>query len=541
MTAKGRWNLLEEPWLDVSSHVGVWRRASPLDTLRSAVEIRAIGASSPLDEFAVLRFLATLLYWKSDAVGGNLELRRHLSRDGVPIAVIEALSAERDCFDLFHAEKPFLQDPAIDGKPDKPVGSLFAEIATGTNIAHFDHSKDLESPLCVPCVARGLLRLVPWSQSGGAGLTPSIHGAPPIAVIARGESLARTLALNLSDVDARMGSPTWTGTFQPRPFGARVPLLEALTWNPRRVLIPAPSEEARCGLCGEVGPSVRSICFRKNETVKKPTGDGGKKPAFDWRDPAFRYPPEAAEPIRSPNEANAAIGRDLAALAKAAGTAEDPAGGWTVVVPCTNPANNKTFDHRRVESASLSGLPTRRIDHTAADGVRLDDKPFRESSNRKPPPALARFLEAAISSLVEDDWLALRRAIGKAMHEEPAAFAIFSTIFWRIRDGIRPPLHRDAAWSLLKLVSLAPATARTLRCAGPVDPLLDALPARQAQRSRSEPSPLSPYPRSPLRGHQLELVLAHGIETELARGRDIPWLALGTFLHASARSPQPRR
>jgi hypothetical protein len=536
------WNILERAWLSASTHSGEWRLVSPLTLLGSPHDFRAIAASSPLDEFAALRFLTTLVYWKADAGGGVARVRTRLLQGVMPAEVVAAIAAERESFNLFDPKRPFLQDASIDGEPDKPVGSLFAEIATGTNIAHFDHSRDLSSPLCLSCVVHGMLRLVPWSQSGGAGLTPAIHGAPPIALLPRGASIAETLGSCLSDNHVALGNPTWTGTFHPSDPRAPIPLLEGLTWNPRRVRIPRPVEDACCRLCGTFGPTVSRISFKKNDAVKKPEGAGAKQKSFFWRDPAFPYRPEKTEPIRSGDEKAAALSQDVRWLRDAqVDTASNgmAASAWSVVIPCTNPANNKTFDHRRVDVAAGSDLSKVRVEHHGGDGLPLAEHPLELGqpgrSGDAVRTAVERFVGAATAALDETHWIALRRARGRTMHEEPEAFAIFAAVYWRVRSGVRSTLRRDAAWILLKLLALAPSSRRSTRCDRRLAEVLDAIPTRQAHRTRSDAGAKSPYPIAPVRGLRLENELAAAIEADLAAGRDIPWLELGSYLNHAAR------
>ena len=540
------WNVLARAWLDVSSHSGAWRRTSPMSALAEAAEIRILAASSPLDEFAAHRFLTTLLYWKSDAAGGIAMVRDQLLAGRMPPAVLEAIAAEQHCFSLFDPEWPFLQDPNVEGRADKPVGSLFAEIATGTNIAHFDHSRDLASPLCVPCVVRGMLRLVPWSQSGGAGLTPSIHGAPPIACMPRGASLAETLGLMLVDVSGPFGTPTWSGTFSPTTLAGPIPLLEALTWNPRRVLLPRPSANGQCGLCGDHAPCISSIVFKKNEAVKKPDQADGKRKSFDWHDPVFLYDTRSGEPRRSGSEEQASKSEDLAQLSSApslAAVAPEHRRRWSLAIPCTNPANNKTFDHRRVDVGALADLASMKLEHRGADGLGLERHGLAHEAvgwpSRRASPGLreviARFIGSSNDGLTEDEWLSLRDALGRPMHEAPAAFAAYSAVLWRVRAGGRSVFRRDAAWSLVKLMSIAPSTLRSTHGSGSLEPLLDALPVRQGQRLRSDALQPGPYPVSPPSGIELELALAAAVDAEIARGHAVPWIDLGAFLHASSR------
>ena len=549
-TLMNSWNLLDEAWLEVSSPHGAWRNASPLESLRSAGEIRCIGSSSPLDEYAAIRFLTTLLYWKADAAGGVVALRESLIAGKMPTKLVDAIAFERARFDLFDPKIPFLQDPSIGPKMEKPVGSLFAEISTGTNIAHFNHSRDGSSPLCVACVARGMLRLVPWTQSGGAGLMPSIHGAPPVALLAVGASLAETLGISLVPLTVPIGAPTWTGTFCPTQPTKQIPFLEALTWNPRRVLLPKPRAIGRCALCASDGPVIHEIAFKKSESVGKPVISGDKSKSFDWRDPAFCYPKPAPDmnPFRSGDEQRSAMSTDLGRYARgnpeanSAIAAQSAAARWTIVVPSTNPTNNKTFDHRRIAAQSLANLPALQLRTDGADCAELGSGQLQISVPRAPHSTvvvtLESFVKTAVAALSETEWLVLQSAIRKPMHAAPAAFAIFSAIYWRTRTGNRHRLSRSSAWMLIKLMSIAPATARASnnRDAASLETILDSLPLTQGVRARSErPAKPNHYPLSLPTGHQLEDALLGAIEATLARGHTIPWIPLGCFIQLTTR------
>lgn len=543
---KDQWNILERAWIDAAALDGSWRVISPIEAIAKAATLRTLAASSPLDEFAIHRFLTTLLYWTADRVGGIRTLRDELVKGSVPSNLVAEILSERDRFNLFDPRHPFLQDPtAADSEPGKPVGSLFAELATGTNIAHFDHSRDFESPLCVPCVLRGLLRLVPWSQAGGAGLTPSIHGAPPIAFVPRGATLAETLSLLLVDVSVPLGSPTWSGTFSPTNPDKAIPLLEGFTWNPRRVHIPPPSTEGNCHLCGAKGAVVERISYKKNERVKKQKGADGKSESFDWHDRAFVSSSKTSEPIRSSSESGGAISDDLRLLYGAEAKSSGAPISVSVVVPCTNPANNKTYDHRRVEVSVLPELARCRPDHHGANGLLLGDRnnPLSEAAvgwqTPVVPPAvrevIRKFVASAAAALNDEDWILLRQAVGLSMEEDPRAFAVFTAIYWRVRAGGRSWFHREAAWMLLKLMSLAPSDRRNTSTDGLLAPLLEALPTRQSSRTRREQEASEPYPVAPPRGHALELALASAVDAQISRGASIPWVELGALIHNASR------
>jgi hypothetical protein len=413
------WNVLTSPWLEVMNLHGEARIYSPFEALSRASETRCIAAGSPLDLFAAHRFLLTLLYWKAHVGGGVQKVRMSLLRGKMPRVVLEAINAEARCFRLFDDRKPFLQDRSAHDDKTKSAGSLFADFACGTNIAHFHHGDDENMRLCLRCATVGMLRVVPWSQSGGAGLTPSVHNAPPIVAMASGENLTITLGLTLVGLSGKAGAAKWTGHFVPTGKLAAIPYLEALTWNPRRINLLSPQPDNICWRCGERAiAAVGPIVYLKNERTKT-NKQGTKTIPFPWQDPSAFYAADTPHTtIKSYNEQLAADGGDLATLldeknprTSAVVTANADHRGWRLVIPCTNPANNKTFDHRQLELADLS-----------ADAIRPELPAYAPASpakgvdgwaERRPaggPKGAARFVQAAARLLAHADWAALAAA-----------------------------------------------------------------------------------------------------------------------------------
>ena len=107
------YNLLDEKWIPVFMNDGDFEYASVKHVLNKAAEIRCLALGSPLDQFAVHRFLLTLLYWKAGLAGGVDQLRRSLLSGKIPASVIDGIIGESDSFDLFDKEKPFLQDISL--------------------------------------------------------------------------------------------------------------------------------------------------------------------------------------------------------------------------------------------------------------------------------------------------------------------------------------------------------------------------------------------------------------------------------------------
>jgi hypothetical protein len=528
------WNVLTSDWLAVLSLNGREEIRPPIYALAHASDYRAIASASPLDEFAAYRFLLTLLYWKAGEVGGVEKLRTALLAGKLPHHLLDTLSSVSDCFRLFDSKNPFLQDPSVPIERRKSVGYLFAEFATGTNIAHFHHGDDNAMRLCLRCATIGMLRVVPWTQSGGKGLSPSVHGAPPIMTIARGESLATTLALNLVEIPGTGGEARWTGRFSPTDGKEAIPFLEAFTWNPRRIYLHVPTENGRCWRCGQCeAPVVGPIVYRGNENTKS-NKEKEKSVTFRWTDPAAFYTKGKPPAIKSRDEGAAAAGRDLDFAKKGTSpplvvTENVNHGRWGLVVPCTNPANNKTYDHRRLE---LLGVPTSwkfpvlplTEPAGATQGADGWDEPRLAGLGR----GAGIFVREAVRLFSAADWADLSAAACREMHGSPAAFDVFSGLFWSLRGRkVQGLPSRNAAWLLLKLMAGVPARARVQRAGGGFCPLR-VLRKRQLDERRDGRSVQSRYPVSFPVGHRLEALL-HGAIRQSIRQRNpeqIDWTGL---------------
>ncbi len=525
------WNVLTSKWLEVMTLDAEAQVSSPLEALNRASEIRCIAVASPLDFFAAHRFLLTLLYWKADAAGGVQQVRESLLMGEIPRVVLDGIEAETPCFWMFDDKAPFLQDPtAREDKKRYSSGSLVAEFASGTNIAHFHHGDDANMRLCMRCATIGMLRVVPWSQSGGQGVTPSVHNAPPIMALASGKTLATTLGLNLVPLPGAAGATKWTGHFQPTDRDAAIPYLEALTWNPRRIHLLSPELAEICWGCGRAGISaVGPIVYLKNAETKKRSD----KQLFAWQDPAAFY--AAATPYKTMKSGvdkkkgpMAASGRDLDWLLKEESASMSLVGkenpnpqGWRLVIPCTNPANNKTYDHRQIEFTSLSPDSIRSTlpgDESPKARRGLDGwaEPRQAHSG-----GATRFVQAAARLLTHTDWAALSNAAYKEMHDSPAAFDVLSGLLWGLRRTVAGLPSRNVAWLVLKLMAAVPLRARVSRADATFYPLR-LLPKRQIDERRRDRSAGSPYPVSFPRGHRLEADLRRALDGNLRRRRPEP-------------------
>jgi len=195
---------------------------------------------------------------------------------GVPSAwlahTLEQQGQPNPAFDLLHPESPFYQDASLAGGHTVSATHLLFDVPSGTNIAHFWHSRDGIAGLCLRCCAIGLVR---WSCVASAGtkgpheqMTAGLNGQTPAYVEAIEPTLLRSLlraAAAYVPVDG--DGPAWDrATTSSSPLG----FLKGLTWQSRRVLLQLPSEgtgprvaSGRCCRCGaETGVPVTEVHFR---------------------------------------------------------------------------------------------------------------------------------------------------------------------------------------------------------------------------------------------------------------------------------------
>ncbi|MCI0608868.1 MAG: type I-E CRISPR-associated protein Cse1/CasA [Anaerolineae bacterium] len=201
-------NLWTELWITLEDQHGELSQHGIRDTLVHAHEYLAIYDPSPLVVVGIHRLLTAIL---QDALNPqeNADLERLWTDGKFPTDKIEEFGSQyADRFDLFSEDKPFLQSADLPMFPDekerkagnsKPVALLFPEIPTGKSlVTHYRHTVQDEQVFSPAAVAAGLATMPPFVSSGGAGLMPSINGAPPpVYVLPGGRTLFETLSASL--------------------------------------------------------------------------------------------------------------------------------------------------------------------------------------------------------------------------------------------------------------------------------------------------------------------------------------------------------
>jgi hypothetical protein len=387
------YNLLDAPWIPVLHNDGEFRHVGILEALAQAHQIREIAASNPMDRIALPRFLLAVLYWCK----GNPPETCGDPAAPFPVDWFAKLDAHRDCFNLLGDGKRFYQDP--EAKRKQPTTQLIQEVPSGNNFCHFGHSSDRIDGLCLPCCARGLLRLPLFSTSGLSGpgepnMMAGINGAPPIYMVPSQSSLLTTLLASWVP-HANLGLPSWMES-SPRDPASTIPLLVGLTLPSRRVWLHEPVKtQAACVACGaRFVPLVLTCEFQT----------AGKQETDQWVDPHVLYLP--TKPRKTARAADLTTAKfkmdrpwpDLLARTLATGRA----GALLAVGFATNKAKNVDVWERRVTMPLAGPTPQAAVTRwSEATGKQLETRIAKLLRPERPSKALAPVAMAAIRPGVE--------------------------------------------------------------------------------------------------------------------------------------------
>lgn len=284
------YDLLTEKWIPI-----IWANGNPdkvgiRDALTKAGQIREVHASSPLDTVALYRFLLAVLQW-CKRHSAEQETAR-IPEQGFPLAWVKKLDDQEsnNRFELLGEAYGFYQDrrawqEVLDRdkkrKKDKsrkraenqdeeeafrPATDLLQELPSGSNVAHFRHTRDNVDGLCPGCCALGLIRLsafVTHSAHGSKQQKPAgINGATPVYALPVGGTLLQTMRMNCRMPQKPNDQPGWMNDdpLKKENIGCEA----ALSWRPRRVWLERPSPTAprkRCTYCGAEERLITQIAF----------------------------------------------------------------------------------------------------------------------------------------------------------------------------------------------------------------------------------------------------------------------------------------
>jgi CRISPR system Cascade subunit CasA len=250
-----KFDVLTEPWIPLVGKGETNHSAGILETLKNAHEYQEIRGETPMETAAVLRLL---IAFAMDACQfKDIRARRELYRAGrfdgqVLDDYVRSCLEEGVSFDLFDEKRPFMQSPYDSqyDKATKPIAVIALTLPSGGNHVHFDHRWETEHVFtpaeCLPKLLAANLFAVAAAQ----GYPSSVNGAPCCYIFCNGRSFFHTIVLNM--VSAReiprweYGFPAWRNKnlfVEPKGIRAKIDVLEAFTWMPRRITLVPPEEQ----------------------------------------------------------------------------------------------------------------------------------------------------------------------------------------------------------------------------------------------------------------------------------------------------------
>ena len=238
------YNVLREPWIPMSDG----HKYSLWDCLEHAHEMERISCASPLETYAVHRFLGAFVM---DALQlQNKSARLLLLKQGrfdmaVFDAYVDLCEQEGVSFDLFDKNRPFMQagyNPKYD-LTTKPVAALASELPSGNNHIFLEHKMADDHCLSVDDALKSMLSGYVFCTAGAQHYPSSVNNTPCLYVIVHGANLFETLILGcISQKEAGnlpYGKAAWRTRMEivPKTEFATIDLLQGLTWQPRRVTL----------------------------------------------------------------------------------------------------------------------------------------------------------------------------------------------------------------------------------------------------------------------------------------------------------------
>jgi CRISPR system Cascade subunit CasA len=275
-------NLCTEPWIPVRAHSSV-QLVSLETALLNARAFQRLEHSSPLVTVAVYRLLLAVLHRALEGPNRPEDAARWY-REGFPAERIQTyLRRWHEHFDLFGAH-PFMQVPDLPLEPSLTDhwSRLAAERGSGNTSFLFNDRLRENVPSASDGIppAEAALRLLEHQTFSLGGLVkrlgvtamPAAPSASAALVIAAGDNLLETLALNLvpyTAMDRGLDSPVWErdpvrfkqleGGFKAAMRG----ITDRYSWTPRAIRLKRD------------GDAVRFMIFAPGAALD---GDGEKEP-----------------------------------------------------------------------------------------------------------------------------------------------------------------------------------------------------------------------------------------------------------------------
>lgn len=247
-------NLVHEPWIPVLRADGAPDVLSLRGCFEQASDVRRVVGDLPTQSFAILRVMLAVCH---DAIGFHRarDIERLLNEGLDVTPVLSYLDAHADRFDLFHAQRPFMQVATLRTAKNDVAGleKLISDVPNGHPFLTTRGGSGLRS-ISAAEAARWLIHAHAFDPSGirsAAVGDPETKGGKgyPIGpawagqiggIVLHGKNLAETLAYNITATpDSAADRPVWAADqaqteqrqIEPAPAGP----VQLLAWQSRRI------------------------------------------------------------------------------------------------------------------------------------------------------------------------------------------------------------------------------------------------------------------------------------------------------------------
>jgi CRISPR type I-E-associated protein CasA/Cse1 len=236
-------DLRTEPWLPVLDASGRSREVSLRELFAEAPRLRSIATAFGPERVALTRLLVAVLL---SAIEQPETLEAAVAmldgHDEFAPLVADYLDTQEGAFDLFHADRPFLQLAPLPETKRTTVAALVLGWSSGNNVTLSDHHVDAVPPALTPAeAARALLTTLLYQPGGGVAKPfnrTDSPGTKPLMALLETESLWDTIVANTprAATDSERAAAWEAPERQPSRDGTTADgLLDRLTWQSRRV------------------------------------------------------------------------------------------------------------------------------------------------------------------------------------------------------------------------------------------------------------------------------------------------------------------
>lgn len=193
-----KFDLVGEPWIPVQAADGP-TEVSLFQLFERPQEFRDLAVSFGPERMALTRILAAVVMSAAASPVDDKAKLAWLKEPGNHASRVRGyLERWRERFDLFHSERPFMQQPVDpEHSRDLSISVLAIDWASGNNVTLFDHHVDDRPPAVSPARAARMLLTTLLYQPGGGVSYPfnrtDSPGTKPVMAIALGRDLWQTL------------------------------------------------------------------------------------------------------------------------------------------------------------------------------------------------------------------------------------------------------------------------------------------------------------------------------------------------------------